>query len=130
MQRILIIGNDTLIGAGTENLLRKQNTVDVYGIAAEPTSSLLLSIINIQPRIVIVDSHTSPLTADQLWQMFSQFGDLYLVEINAFTPYVRVFTKNQIWLTRLTGLVDAVDWLTNPNKSEFVFILKKEAHQL
>jgi DNA-binding NarL/FixJ family response regulator len=127
MQRVLIIGNDSIIGAGIENLLWRERIIDVYGTVTKSASTLLRLIQKIEPHVIIIDRHTTPIRADQLWLLLSQPCDLNLIEINAITPYMRIFTKKQIWLTRPVTLASAIDWLINPNKKEFMFILKEAA---
>lgn len=111
MQRILIIGNNTLIGAGTEKLLQRECIFDVYGMAAESTASVLLVIQSMRPDTIILDPQASPVTADQLWLMLSPIRKLNVIEISTTTPYMRIFTQKQIWLTRPTNVKKAIDWL-------------------
>jgi hypothetical protein len=115
------------MGAGLERLLLRERTFDVYGIVAESVSSLVLTINQLQPHVIFLDGHLSTVSVKQLRSLLPQPYDPDLIEINVNTPYMRILTKKQIWLTRPVSVTNVIDWLTHQDKKSIHFLLKEAA---
>lgn len=108
VQRILVVENETLFGAGIECMLAAETDLDVIGVMPPDVNSLLNAIWCHQPDVVILDE-SSPLA--QPTRLFTQLPDLPALRIlivRADDDRVQVFDRQQILVTPTNSLATII----------------------
>ena len=109
MQRVLIIENNLLLGAGIQNLLAGMANLEVIGIASgRKWGELAQEIERLQPDLIVLDedSHLANLT--KLLPLLAEFSQLRLVVVSANDDRVRIYGKQEFLIATATQLVDII----------------------
>jgi DNA-binding NarL/FixJ family response regulator len=106
MRRVLVSENQRLLGAGLENLLRREDDLLVMGVALESQEALRQAIDRSQPDVVVLDGAT--IDAVGLLELLENYPKLRVVLVSADGSLVRTYKAQQVVVTRATELVDLV----------------------
>lgn len=104
-QRVLVVENDLLLGAGVESLLRREPNIDVIGISSRDEEELIKKIGCLQPAAVILDEASYLIHSIRLLAMLRKEHELRLVIVNADKNLVQVYHKQNILLTQISDLI-------------------------
>jgi len=104
MQRILIVENESLLGAGIEHLLAGEADLNVVGIARADEAVLLEKIKLSQPDVVILDEATCLTNAMKLLAHLQDCPKLRVIVVSANDNVVQIFDKQQVLVNQTTDL--------------------------
>jgi len=104
MQRVLIVENESLLGAGIEHLLAHEPDLNVVGIARADEAVLLEEIKLSQPDIVILDRATCLTNAMKLLAHLQDCPKLRVIVVSANDNVVQIFDKQQVLVNQTTDL--------------------------
>jgi DNA-binding NarL/FixJ family response regulator len=106
MRRVLVSENQRLLGAGIENLLRREHDLLVMGVALEGQEALRRAIDRSQPDVVVLDEAT--IDAAGLLELLEYYPRLRVVLVSADGSLVHTYKAQQVVVTQATELVDLV----------------------
>lgn len=104
-QRVLVVENDLLLGAGIENLLLRESNLDVIGISCWDEEEMIRKIRYLQPATVILDEASFLTHSIRLLARLMQDHELKLVIVNADNNMIQVYHKQNILLMQSSDLI-------------------------
>jgi len=109
VQRVLIVENKLLLGAGIETLLANEPEVDVIGITPVDENSLIQEIYHIQPDVVVLDAETTLIDPNnkQLSQLQENL-QFRTITVSANDNLIRVYDKQEIMIVQTTNLIKII----------------------
>ncbi len=99
-QRVLVVQNESLLGAGIESLLNRDTGLDIQGIQAEDEAALVKQIKLNEPDVIIIDEHESFVDSVHILTLFDHSPNLRVIGVSTENGMVRVYDKNQFTITR------------------------------
>lgn len=108
MQRVLIVQNDLLLGAGVESLLGCQPDFTVIGVSFSDEIALMTQIKQLQPHIIVLDKATPLNTSLKLLADLLDHPKWRVVVVSANDNLVVVYDKQQVLATQATDLVSLI----------------------
>ncbi len=102
--RVLVVGTETLLGAGIENLLRKAGQVEVVGVSLAREGQFLDRITKEPPDLIVV-SADSELNTLRILQELPAGSHARLVSIGMNPGEARVYDLSQVVLQGAADLV-------------------------
>lgn len=105
--RVLIVDNQGMMGAGVERLLAADLSLEVIGVVAKNEATLVKEIWRLQPDTIILtlESHgASPLL---LLELLYDYGRLRIIVVSAKDNTFEVYDKQQI-ITNPAALIDQI----------------------
>lgn len=106
--RVLIIGNQGMMGAGLEHLLSNEAALDVFGIEAYPEPLLLEQIRHIQPDTIILVSDSQPTRPGWLFDQLANYGRLRIISVNSQSNIFDVYERQPILAENQRSLIDQI----------------------
>ncbi len=106
--RVLVIENETLLGAGIENLLTRQDGIELSGVSPVTDVDLIKKIERFQPHCIILHELSYPVNFNRLIAMLRVYPDLNVIVLSASENLIQVYTKRQALVTESTDLVDII----------------------
>lgn len=106
--RVLIVDNQGIMGAGMEKLLSEEPSLEVFGITTESETILVQNIFRLQPDIIILISEFQETTPIRLLNLLYDYGRLRIITVSMYRNVFEIFDKQQIttknWATLLGQL--------------------------
>ncbi len=107
-QRVLVVENESLLGAGIESLLTRETDLDLVGIASGNEADLIKIIEHSQPQVIILDEATYMTNSIRLLDLFRNYSELRLVLVNANDNLVHIYEKRKLLVSQAADLADIV----------------------
>jgi chemotaxis response regulator CheB len=106
--RILIIENESILGAGIERLLADRARLDVIGVTSVNGTMLIDTIKQLQPDVIILDeAHLLAMPFNFLTALLD-YPSLRVMVISAHHNRVQICHKQQLLVTQVTDLVSLI----------------------
>jgi hypothetical protein len=93
MRRVLVVEHQRLLGAGIENMLRRDVDLEVLGVTPESEQALLRIIDRFQADVVIFDE--AMIDSTRLLNLLEHYPMLRVLLVNADDGLVRTFDTRQ-----------------------------------
>ncbi len=103
MRRVLVIENQRLLGAGIENLLRREAGLHVVGVTQDNQGALLQAIGCSRANVVVLDK--SMIDPTRLIALLEHHPGLRVVSVSADNGLVRTYEAQQVIVTQVSELV-------------------------
>lgn len=103
-KRILVIGNESLIGAGIESLLAKEKTWDVIGITPADEQELLARIWFYRPQVIVMNQTLPYTSPSRLLNRLGQYPQVKLIVINESNNLIQMYEKQSVLAEAHIGL--------------------------
>lgn len=110
MQRVLIVENQSLLGAGIEKLLASEPNLHVMGIAPVHEAALLDEINRYQPDVIILDVITRLTNPTKLLAQLQHYPQLKLIIVNGNDNLLQIHHKQQTLITQAADLVTIIQY--------------------
>ncbi len=107
-QRVLVVENEPLLGAGIESLLAGRGNVKLSGVVPATEAELIKEIKRFQPEIVILDRTTRLTTPTKLLNLLNNYPKLRVVAVSADDDLIHIYEKQQFLITQVTDLINVV----------------------
>lgn len=104
MQRVLIIENQLLLGAGLQELLSDQTDFDVIGISPNSQDDLVREIRQIQPNVAFLNEDSHLTDANNLLAFLEDLPELRVIVVSANHDVAYIYNKQEIRLYHHTDL--------------------------
>ena len=108
MQRVLIIENQMLLGAGVQTLLAGEADLDVIGISPFNQEGLAQEINRLRPDVIVLDDTSRLADSTKLLSLLKDSSKVRIVVISANHDLVRIFNKRETQLCRASDLFDII----------------------
>jgi chemotaxis response regulator CheB len=104
-QRILIVDNESLLGAGVERLLSAEASFSVVGAILPDGVTLLEIVKSLRPDIVILDETYLLTLSLRVLAEFLDIPHLRVITVNANDDRVQMYYKQQSQITQGADLI-------------------------
>jgi len=94
--RVLIVDNQPLMGAGLERLLAAEDRLQVFGVTAPTPDDLVEAIRQAVPDVLVMTKETQPIDPYQLYQRLGDYGRLRIIQISLHSNTIQVFEMKQL----------------------------------
>jgi len=108
VRRILIVENQTLLGAGVHRLLRDETGLEVRGTSPLDQTELIQDIRRFQPDIVIMDKVSHLITPLNLLAALENHSQLQVIVVSADDNQVCVYDKRQLLVQQAADFLDMI----------------------
>jgi DNA-binding NarL/FixJ family response regulator len=108
VRRVLIVENQTLLGAGVHSLLGDETGLDIRGISPHDQSELMQDIRCFQPDIVIMDKVSHLIAPLNLLAALENHAQLQVIVVSADDNQVCIYDKRQLLVKRTTDFLDMI----------------------
>ncbi|MCA9874191.1 MAG: response regulator transcription factor [Ardenticatenaceae bacterium] len=93
--RVLIVDNLPLMGAGLEKLLSAEERLQVTGVTVHSEEELVREIWRNVPDVLILTVESQPIDPFHLWQQLENYGRLRIIQISLHSNTVQVYEMKQ-----------------------------------
>lgn len=94
--RVLVVDNQPLMGAGLERLLAAEEQLQVIGVTFRSEEELVQDIWRTTPDILILTVEPQPINPYHLWQQLADYGRLCIIQISLYSNTVQIFDMQQL----------------------------------
>jgi DNA-binding NarL/FixJ family response regulator len=108
VQRVLVVENRTLLGAGVENLLSGQASMDVRGATPDDEKELIQAIVKFQPDVVVLVNDTASSPLCHLFDYLADYPQLRIVTVSLDGSPVQIYDRRQTSILHATDFVRAI----------------------
>jgi len=108
VQRVLIVENQILLGAGVQSLLGDETDLEMRGISPTSQVDLIHEIRQYQPDIVVVNASSHLTVPGKLLFAVDNHSQLRVVVISADDNRVCIYEKHEVFMTRASDLLDII----------------------
>ncbi|MCP4424269.1 MAG: hypothetical protein GY803_07260, partial [Chloroflexi bacterium] len=106
-QRILIVNNHLLMGAGVEKLLSSSGQSQIIGSSFQSEADLVRDIWHYLPDIVIMSAQFHQITPTRLLSLLENYGSLRLIAVSEKDNSLEIYEKQRIKTESLADLTIA-----------------------
>ena len=104
-KRVLVVDNESIMGAGLEKLLSREPLVEVVGINTEDEMSLVQNISRLLPDIIILILESQSVTPIRLLELLNDLGNLRIVLLSTDSNFCEVYDKKKMSTTSWMALL-------------------------
>ncbi len=108
MRRVLIIGNNLLMGASLESLLSQDKYLEVSGIACTNQINLLQEVEQFHPDAVVLTDFCNPVKMIGLVDLLKLKNNLRIVGVSLESNLVVVFDQQPHQITEITDFLKII----------------------
>jgi DNA-binding NarL/FixJ family response regulator len=108
VQRVLVAENQSLLGAGVENLLSRETHLDVRGISPRDETDLLEVIKLFRPDVIVLDGSLESQFSGCLLDHVTDYPKVRLVQVSLEGTLVQVYEKHQVRILHATDFLTVV----------------------
>lgn len=94
--RILIVDNQGMMGAGLESLLSTEKSLEVLGITINNGADLVHEIWRMRPGTIILIAESQPVTPIRLLELLADYGRLRIISVSMNNNNVTIYEKQQV----------------------------------
>lgn len=107
-QRVLVVGNISLLGAGIESLLAGEPDLIVIGKVSDNKAELAGEIKRLQADVVILHEMGQTANPSDLLVLLEDYPGLRVVVISASDNLIYVYNKQRVLVAQTGDLIDAI----------------------
>jgi chemotaxis response regulator CheB len=96
VNRVLIVDNQGIMGAGLERLLSEEPSLEVLGITTKSETTLIKEIWHLQPDIIILTVESQGINPTRLMNLLSDFTSLRIILVSMTSNVFEVYDRQQI----------------------------------
>ncbi|MCA9975835.1 MAG: response regulator transcription factor [Anaerolineales bacterium] len=109
-QRVLVIDNRTIMGAGVETLLSNRINLQVIGTTPKDEADLVRNVWQFSPDVIIL-SHQSQITNPvRLLSLLNNYRSFRLIVVSEDDNTMEIYEKRQVTASHHSDLATAVQW--------------------
>lgn len=107
--RVLIVDNQGIMGAGMEELLSKEPSLEVFGISTASETALVQNISRLQPDTVILTLESKGTTPTRLMELLYDYGRLRIIRVSMNSNIFEIYEKQKIILNSVDTLLSQIN---------------------
>ena len=104
--RVLIVDNQAIMGAGLEQLLSGSQVIEVSGITMQNERALVEMVWQVQPDTIILILESQCISPGRLFDLLQNYGRLRIILVSANSNVIEVFDRQQIMTIDHVALLD------------------------
>ena len=108
MRRVLIVENQTLLGAGVHSLLGDETGLEIRGISPHDQTELIQDVRCFQPDIVIMDKVGHLIAPLNLLAALENHSQLQVIVVSADDNQVCIYDKRQLLVRQAADFLDMI----------------------
>ena len=108
MRRVLIVENQTLLGAGVHSLLGDETGLEIRGISPHDQTELIQDVRCFQPDIVIMDKVSHLIAPLNLMAALENHSQLQVIVVSADDNQVCIYDKRQLLVRQAADFLDMI----------------------
>jgi len=108
VRRVLIVENQTLLGAGVHSLVGDETGLEVRGVSPHDRAELIRDIQSFQPDIVILNKASQLMAPLNLLAALEDHSRLQLIVVSADDNRVCIYDKRQLLVKRAADVIDII----------------------
>jgi DNA-binding NarL/FixJ family response regulator len=108
VRRVLIVENQTLLGAGVHSLVGDETSLEVRGVSPHDPTELIRDIQSFQPDIVIVNKISGLIAPLNLLAALENHANLQVIVVSADDNRVCIYDKRQLLVKRAADFIDII----------------------
>jgi PleD family two-component response regulator len=105
---VLVLDNQEILGAGLENLLSGEESLNVRGLTTQDESALVDEIRRLQPDTIILMAESQLTDPLRLLELLSDYGRIRIILVSIESNRFEIYDKQQIvssnWVSFVTKL--------------------------
>lgn len=106
--RVIVVGNQSIMGAGMEELLSSEPFFEVVGTSTNSETALVQIISRLQPDIIVSILESKGPTPTRLLELLFDYGSLRIVLVSMESNVLEVYEKKQIITNEWTTLMGQI----------------------
>lgn len=103
--RVLVVDNQGIMGAGMEKLLSKEPSLEVIGITTENETALIQNISRLQPDTVILTLESRGTTPTRLLELLYDYGRLQIIRVSMNSNMLEIYEKKKLRINSVGALL-------------------------
>lgn len=107
-KRILILENESLLGASIECILKNDIDLKVSGLSSFDRGTLVNEIMSVQPDVLILENICHLFDLAKFVFLMKEIPKLRLIVISAADNSFQIYDKHEVFLTDTTDLITAI----------------------
>jgi DNA-binding NarL/FixJ family response regulator len=108
VRRVLIVENQTLLGAGVHSLLGDETGLEIRGISPHDQTELIQDVRCFQPDIVIMDKVGHLIAPLNLLAALENHSQLQVIVVSADDNQVCIYDKRQLLVRQAADFLDMI----------------------
>lgn len=120
LNRVLIVDNQGLMGAGLERLLSEESSLEVFGITTNSETTLVKEIWRLQPDIIILTVESEGVNPARLMNLLTAFTSLRIILVSITSNNFEVYDRQQISTVDRTSLMTQLKRMTALDRGSIV----------
>ena len=104
--RILVVDNQGVMGAGLETLLSGDAALEVWGVALAGEQALVQEIQRIEPDVIILIRESQEVSPGRLLDLLADYGRLRIISVSMNSNAIEVYNKQPVIPTNYVTLID------------------------
>lgn len=109
-QRVLIIDNRSIMGAGIEALLANSDQLQITGAVPQDENDLVRIIWQFSPDVIILNHQLQLTDPAHLLTLLKEYHSFRLIVVNEDDNTMEIYEKRQITTKHHSDLTTAVQW--------------------
>ncbi|MCB9419573.1 MAG: response regulator transcription factor [Ardenticatenaceae bacterium] len=109
-QRVLVIDNDSIMGAGVETLLANSEKLQVIGTAPQNEDDIVHDVWQFSPDVIILNYQSQLTTPVRLLSLLNNYRSFRLIVVSEDDNMMEVYEKRQFTARHHSDLATAVQW--------------------
>ncbi|MCB9423084.1 MAG: hypothetical protein H6667_25010 [Ardenticatenaceae bacterium] len=103
---MLVVDNQSIMGAGLERLLGQIEAFEVLGVSPENELTLVQEIWRLLPDIIVLVQDSQVIEPGRLLDLLPDYGRLRIVQVSIDSNTVQIFDKQEITINHHGALFD------------------------
>lgn len=108
MQRVLVVGNASLLGAGIESLLAEEPDLMVIGKISDDKAELIKEIRHLQADVVVLHETGEVADPGDLLALLEDYPQLRIVVIGLSDNLIYVYDKHRVLVAQASDLIAVI----------------------
>lgn len=110
IQRVLVIDNRSIMGAGVETLLASSGKLQVIGSAPKNEDELVHDVWQFSPDVIILSKQSQITDPIRLLRLLDNYRSFRLIVVSEDDNMMEVYEKRQVTARVQSDLATAVQW--------------------
>jgi chemotaxis response regulator CheB len=109
-QRVLVIDNHTIMGAGVEALLSNSKNLQIIGTTPQTEDDLVQDVWQFSPDVIILNYQSEITDPVRLLSLLNHYRSFRLIVVSEDDNTMEIYEKRQVTASHRSDLATAVQW--------------------
>ncbi len=108
LKRVLVVGNDSILGASVEKLLSNSKHLQIVGIAPQSELALVDDVWRFMPDVIILSNRSQLTNPMRLLSYLRNYCSFRLIVVGESDNTIEIYEKQQITVDGQSDLIEIV----------------------